>query len=125
MTPWYDFDPIIKSKSEWKKKKRKSELILEIENQTGSVPSARGSDGGSSVAVADLPASSRASGPGLAFEASSSPQPRGRRVRLSGLSLGRGELGATRTTRTTALVAAVTTASADGEDEKAGSSWEM
>lgn len=73
------------------------------------------SDGGSSAAAADLPASSRASGPGLAFAASSSPQPRGRRVRLSGLSLGRGELGAT---RTTALVAAVTTASADGEDER-------
>lgn len=73
------------------------------------------SGGGSSAAAADLPACSGASGPGLAFAASSAPQPRGRRVRLSGLSLGRGELGAT---RTTALVAAVTTASADGEDER-------
>lgn len=51
----------------------------------------------------------------LAFAASSAPSAKSRCVGLSGLSSGRGEL---RATRTTALVAAVTTASADGEDER-------
>lgn len=61
-----------------------------------------------------------ASGPGSAFVASLAPgRPslgqEGRRVGSSGLSAGRGELQAA---RTTALVAAVTTASAGGEDER-------
>lgn len=52
---------------------------------------------------------------GFGFRGLLGPSAKSRCVGLSGLSSGRGEL---RATRTTALVAAVTTASADGEDER-------
>lgn len=78
--------------------------------------------GGAAVAARrrTFPRLPGASGPGLASVASSAPRrpfppPRGRRVGSSGLSAGRGVLQAA---RTTALVAAVTTASAGGEDER-------
>lgn len=75
---------------------------------------------GGSSAAADLPASPRSFGARLGFRgllgpSALFPSPRGRRVGSSGLSAGRGVLQAA---RTTALVAAVTTASAGGEDER-------